>query len=109
MRTPARCNPFVSSKKELWRLDGIARRYGTRPSAILGLPGDSWVAYQVDRATWEFGTWLDAMLELRDAKGALKHKLSELLADQQAERDRSFAPVNRPGVRKMAIPESGVW
>ncbi len=109
MRTPKRCSPFVSSKKNLWQLDGIARRYGQRPSALLGLPGESWTAWQVDRAAWEFGTWLDAMLEVRDAKGVLKHKLSELLADKQEERDRSFAPVSRPGVKKMAIPESGVW
>lgn len=99
----------MSSKKELWRLDGIAKRYGVRPSAILGLPGETWAAYQVDRACWEFGEWLDAMLSMRDKKGLPEHKLSELLAEKQAERDRSFAPMSRPGVRKMVVPESGVW
>lgn len=99
----------MSSKKNLWQLDGIAQRYGQRPSALLGLPGEAWTAWQIDRATWEFGTWLDAMLGLRDKRGNPKHKLSELLADTVEERDRSFAPVSRPGVRKMAIPESGVW
>lgn len=99
----------MSSKNNLADLDGIARRYGQRPSALLGLPGDSWTAWQVDRAACEFGEWLDWALNVRDAKGVQKYKRSELLAETPTERDRSFAPVNRPGVRKMAIPESGVW
>jgi hypothetical protein len=76
----------------------------------MGLPAASWAAWQIDRACWEFGEWLDAMLAMRDRHGTPKYKLSELLADTQAERDRQFAPMAPVGmVKRMKIPDSGVW
>lgn len=88
----------------------MARRYGCRPSAFCGLAPDSWAAYQFDRACWEFGEWLDAMLQVRDKRGNFEHKLSELLADTQPEKDRQFAPLAALGnVKRMKIDESGVW
>lgn len=71
-------------------------------------PGDP-AAYQLDRAAWEFGEWLDAMLALRDKHGQPKHKLSNLLAATPTERERDFAPLAGKSVKKMAVPASGVW
>jgi hypothetical protein len=106
---PARCPPFVSGKRNLWRLDGIARRYGQRPSSLLGMDPASWAAWQVDQATWEFGEWLDGMLSIRDKHGKPKHKLSELLAEGPATQTEKFTALGGLSAKRMAIPESGVW
>lgn len=108
MRTPTSWSRFVADKQNLWRIDGIARRYGQRPSTLLGLPPDAWAAWQVDQAAWEFGEWLDGMLAIRKRDGSPKHTLSELMMGTR-QAPEQYAALGGPGVKKMAIPESGVW
>ena len=43
----SRCAPFVEKTENLRLLDAIGHRYGSRPSAILGID-DEWLAYQLD-------------------------------------------------------------
>jgi hypothetical protein len=78
----------VQRTQNLVELDLLARRYGTRPSALLGVEG--WLGYQLDLAV---------------AMGSLA---------SQDER-RGVNPLPTGGfkapsrVRKMKIPENGVW
>ena len=66
-------------------------RYGQRPSEILGVD-DPWLAYQVDLA---------AMLaSLRDG-GAPGRPPGNIFG--------KIAQLAKRGIRKMKIPESGVW
>jgi hypothetical protein len=99
----------VESRHNLWQLDELARRYGARPSAFVGLPAESWEAYQVDVATWAVGVWVEGKLAERK-NGKPAHTLSALLKDDALPTAARFEPLaSRPGVKRMAIPESGVW
>lgn len=109
MRTPISWSRFVGDKQNLWRIDGIARRYGQRPSALLGLPPAEWAAWQVDQAAWEFGEWLDGMLSLRDKHGKPKHTLSELLSQTKEKSPEQFAKLGGGAVKRMVIPPDGIW
>jgi len=66
-------------------------RYGQRPSEILGVD-DPWLAYQVDLA---------AMLtSLRDGQPSIR-PLGSVFG--------KIAQLAKRGIRKMKIPENGVW
>lgn len=80
----------------------------------MGLEPSSWEAYQFDLATLELGRFIENKLAETDDKGKAKHTISELLSvdDGQAAADkeqfRSLAGSGQP-IRKVRIPESGVW
>jgi hypothetical protein len=96
----------VANKQSLWQLDEVARRYGERPSTFLGLAPDSWDAYQLDVAVWALGVWVEGKLAERDKQGRPVYRLRDLLSDAPTSGYRSMA---MPDVKRMAIPESGVW
>ena len=99
---------FVNKTQNLWELDEGARRYGARPSSFLGLAPDSWEAYQLDLATWTVGRWIDGKMAERDKQGKPVHKLQDLLGGKKPSSGFSTL-ANKPGVKRMAIPESGIW
>ena len=113
MRQAASFSPFVESKRNLWELDGLAQRYGQRPSSFLGLPADCWEAYQLDLATWTVGRWIESKLSERDKKGKPKHALADLLRDEKAQPQPQYAPVSLllggKAPRKVHIKEDGTW
>jgi hypothetical protein len=91
-------------------LHALGNSYGQRPSGFLGLPGDSWEAYQFDLATLELGTYVENKLAERDKQGKAKHSLAELLADTPEEASKiRFGSLAGMVDRKIALPESGVW
>jgi hypothetical protein len=98
----------VANRQSLWQLDEVARRYGARPSAFLGLAPDSWEAYQLDLAAWMVGAWVEGKLAERDKRGKPVHRLRDLLSDEPA-KGTGFRAMGMAGARRMAIPESGVW
>lgn len=74
---------------------------------MLGLASGSWAAYQLDVATLQVGRWIEGRLEERDKKGQRIYRLETLLDDEVVE--QRFRKVEGLVVRKVAIPESGVW
>jgi hypothetical protein len=91
-------------------LDELAKRYGQRPSQVLGI-ADEWAAYQLDVATLTVGRWVDGKLSERNKQGRPIHRLTDLLRDKPAQGQSSSGYRSAAGfvVRKMQIPASGVW
>ena len=82
-------------------LDRMAKRYGQRPSAVLGID-DPWVAYQFD---------LTVMYVADAPEGGA---VSGPPRAPSGVRQRRFASLagglgKDVKVRKMKIPESGIW
>jgi hypothetical protein len=102
------CDPFAAKKANLWELHQLGATYAQRPSSILGIT-DSWLAYQIDVVTLRLGTWVEGKLEERDKEGKRIHTLDELLRDDLAEEQIRFASAKHLVVKKMKIPDSGVW
>lgn len=100
---------FVNKTQNLWELDAVARRYGARPSAFLGLAADSWEAYQLDLATWTVGRWIDGKMAERDKQGKPVHKLQDLLSETKKPASQFSSLASKPGIKRMTIPESGIW
>ena len=65
------------------------------------------MAYQLDLATSQLGRWIETCLAERDRQGRPIHRLEDLLRDDVA--DQRFRSVKELAVKKMKIPESGVW
>jgi hypothetical protein len=74
----------------------------------LGLDADSWEAFQLDMATLTVGRWIDSKLAERDKQGKPIHRLQTLLRDD-VQPDAEYRSLKGAGVRKMAVPESGIW
>jgi len=91
-------------------LDELGRRYGQRPSSFLGLPPDSWQAFQFDLATWTVGRWIDGKLAERDKQGHPLHRLQDLLRDAPQGQDTGgFRSLKHMAAKKMTVPASGIW
>lgn len=104
----------MESKRNLWELDGLAQRYGQRPSEFLGLPADSWEAYQLDLATWTVGRWIEGKLSERDKKGTPKHTLAALLEAEVAQVQQFASLAALSGLagrtpRAVRIKPDGTW
>ncbi len=97
----------MAQTQSLWELDELARRYGTRPSAFLGLKAASWEAYQLDVATLTVGLWLDGKLAERDSQGKPVHRLADLLSGTKAQ--SGYRSLSAPGMQRLQVPESGIW
>ena len=89
----------------------MAVTYSCRPSAFLGLPPDSWEAYQLDHATCVLGKWVEAKAGEKDGKGKPIYKFDELLADPKEEGEASplFRPLAGMVVKKVQIKPDGTW
>lgn len=87
----------------------MARRYGQRPSAILGL-ADEWAAYQLDAVALTLGRWVEGKLSERTKDGRPVHRLATLLglADPAVQAGQ-FRSLRGMGLKKVKIPSSGVW
>lgn len=55
---------FVQDREALHELHLIAKEYGQDPAMLLGIDPrqDPWLAWQIRRATWTWGRWVDARL-----------------------------------------------
>lgn len=105
------CRCFVNRKSNLWNLHSLSETYGQRPSAFLGLAPESWEAYQLDLATLHVGRWVENKLGERRKDGRPLHTLEELL-DERPATTKAYASLKQAaptGIRKMAIPENGIW
>ena len=60
----------------MWEIDRIASRYGQDPASLLGLDtrAEPWLAWQVRRAVYAFGTWFEAQREATVERPAPKHR-----------------------------------
>jgi hypothetical protein len=58
----------------------IAKEFGKLPSEVLHLTGqdESWLAYQVDRATWTWGSWVKARIEEQELRPRTKARNKDL-------------------------------
>lgn len=85
-------------KENLLEMHALAQAYPhRRPSDFLGID-DPWLAYQVDLATFNA-----AMMARNGAKGGAAG------GKPGARSAKDLAKLAKGGVRKMKIPESGVW
>ena len=84
--------------------------YSTRPSSFLGLPPDSWEAFQVDLACLRLGREIENKLAERDKKGKPVNRLQDLLGESKSADDASqYRSLAGMVTEKMKIPDSGVW
>lgn len=98
----------MANKTELWKLHSLAASYSTRPSAFVGLAPTSWEAYNFDLAVLQLGRWIENMLAEHDKDGKPIHRIGDLLSDRPAEQQQ-FRSMKGAAIRKMAIPENGIW
>ena len=63
----------------------MAQTFGQRPSAVLGVQHNAWVAYQLDTAVLYLGRWADGEFEKwRDEKtGRPRKSMTLILQGQQ--------------------------
>jgi len=94
----------------------MATAYGRRPSELVPIDvADDWTAYQFDSAVLTFGRWVENRLAERDKKGKPKHRIQDLLREpDKPGQDAGAKPVRqsvgaKQGIRKVKIPENGIW
>jgi hypothetical protein len=101
--------PFVKNRTNLLQLDLIANRYGQRPSAILGV-ADEWAAYQLDFTV--------AQIAVRHEVDALRNRSGRRPAPPPPagangksgyRSPMELSQAQRGRIKRMKIPESGVW
>ena len=102
----------MQNPAELWLLHSLAETYGQRPALLLGV-SDEWAGYQLDVATLTIGRYVDA--ETADGKQQPRDVLRRLSAAAPAATpttadNRHYRRLGgMPGLRKMHVPESGIW
>lgn len=88
----------------------MASEYGQRPSSFLGLPPESWEAYQLDLAVYQLGTWVQNKLGEKDKQNRPIYKLADLLADpKEEEASPLFRSLAGMVTKKVAIKPDGTW
>jgi hypothetical protein len=109
----------------------MSTAYGRRPSELVPIDADDdWTAYQLDSAVLTFGRWVENRLAERDKKGRPKYGIKDLLREHRtvpsgprtegtvpeapgqdtgAKPVRQSAAVKQAPIRKVKIPESGIW
>ena len=94
----------------------MASTYSTRPSSFLGLPADSWEAFQVDLACLRLGREIESKLAERDKNGKPKHTVASIMSDFAPAREQlsvrqetQYASLREHVTRKVRIPENGIW
>lgn len=76
---------------------------------MLGL-SDEWAAYQLDAATLTLGRWVEGKLSERTREGKAVHRLEGLLGlENPAVQAGAFRSLKGMALKKVKIPESGVW
>lgn len=77
----------------LWRVYSVAKAFKQRPSDLLGISEDEWMAWCVDEVVWTWGVYVEA--EIRKAekgkrqdtgKGAQKRKQEEAQAQARVDK-----------------------
>jgi len=88
----------------------MAAEYGQRPSSFLGLPPESWEAYQLDHAAFILGKHVENLLGEKDKKGKPVYKLADLLAEpQEGEGSPMFRSLKGMVMKKVQIKPDGTW
>lgn len=87
----------------------MGKIYGQRPSSWLGLPPDSWEAYQFDFACMNFGIHVENKLSERRKDGSQRYSLAELLADEKTPAREQYRSAAGLVVEKVQINEDGTW
>lgn len=85
-------------KINLWRLYNLSTAYGKRPSEIINLET-------------EIGAWvLDeaCLFEGRRVENILNEG-KKPYAESSENNKQSYAPVPKQGMKRMKIPENGIW
>lgn len=101
---------FVKKPENLILVDAVAKRYGQRPSTILGVWDDPYLSYQVDLTVLHIGLEHEAESK-KGARGSRSGKDSGRLTRASGKLPddpkayRSWGPPRK----RMKIPESGVW
>jgi hypothetical protein len=58
----------------------MCQKFGARPSEILALRANPWLAWQFDQAVSLFGAWVEAKLSERERRsGKPRHRIEDLL------------------------------
>ncbi len=87
----------------------MGKTYSQRPSSWLGLPLESWEAYQFDFACMNFGIEVENKLSERRKDGSARYSLAELLADERTPVKEQYRSAAGLVVAKVKINEDGTW
>lgn len=113
--------PFCREPGNLWLLHNLGTAYGCRPAEILGIIDDDWLAFQIDLAALTTGRAVEEAVSHPKRKRTVEQALAEIRVRQgrrrdgetgrwgDGERGRRYKPLRKPGIKKMRVPESGVW
>lgn len=94
--------------RNLLELHNVAQAYGQRPSTVLGIEGDGWLAYQVDVACLVVARTVEERTA-PDEQGRPRMSVEEALGEPQHRTTGRFADPTPFVSGVMEIPESGVW
>jgi hypothetical protein len=85
----------VKEKINLWRLHNVAEAYGSRPSQIVNL--------KTALGAWQFDEV--CLVICRQFENAINKGENPFKQDSQ----QGYAPVPKHAIKKIKIPENGVW
>lgn len=109
--------PFCREPSNLWMLHNLGTAYGCRPSMILGI-GDDWLAYQLDLAALTTGREVEEAISNPKKKRTVEQALAAVRLRNGVAGDgrtrtntdgRRYKPLRKPGMKRMRVPESGIW
>lgn len=91
-------------------LDSLGQAYGKSPSSYLGIE-DRWAAYQFDLSARLIGAHeYEKELEARKTKTGASGASSTARPASPAGKPVKHASLrDTPGIKKMTIPEDGIW
>jgi hypothetical protein len=99
----------VRKPENLILVDAIAKRYGQRPSKILGIGDDPYLAYQVDLTVLHIGLEREAENKKKSRGSTGQGHVRETSKGKKFTDDpKAYRSWGRPS-KRMKIPESGVW
>ena len=89
----------MKDKTNLWRLYNSSTAYGKRPSDFMQLETEI-AAWALDEACLIVGRRYENMLN--EGKNPFSNS-------SKVEGQKSYAPVPKKGMKRMKIPENGIW
>jgi hypothetical protein len=78
----------------VYQLYQVAKAFGQRPSAILGITDNEWLAWAVDRATWLWGHFVEGKMAETTKDGQPVWEIEALLGEWSKGPASGYAPAS---------------
>jgi hypothetical protein len=91
---------------QMWLLHLLGKTYGSRPSEIMGLAEEPWLAYQFDVLALRVGNQVEAAVA---EGGSVEDALGQTGDGRRATDDGQFRDPRPMVTRKVAVGPDGTW